>query len=234
MRNFILMTSFAALLAGCGPLALQHGAATVPKGKVAAGASTLIIHEIGQGDAKDSSRTNIGQSAGFVRWGFHDQMDAGLQVYPGGTRADIKLMFVNNDQVSISMNPGIHVGYFTSHSEDPEFDEKTDQSGFMTGYDMTFAVGMKVGGGNEVWVAPRFGSFSMDAKSETKDVDGTFKSDSTINYQGYGGGVGARLKMGEAIWLTPELGIYQRETKSSGFTNRGLSWVPAIGIATGF
>lgn len=233
MKNFVLMMLLAACV-GCGPLALQHGAGTVPKGKVAAGASTLVVHEIGQGAAKDTSRTHVGQSAGFVRWGFHDQLDAGIQVYPAGMRADVKMAFVNTESIAVSINPGIHLGYYTSHSEDPEFDEETDTSAFITGYDMTFAVGKKLGGGSEVWIGPRFGSFSMDYKSESKDADGTFKTDETINYRGYGAGIGAKLKIGEALWITPELGCYQRETKNAGFTDRGLSWVPAIGFATGF
>lgn len=232
IRHLLMMIAVGACL-GCGPLALQHGAATVPKGKVAAGASMLVVHEIGQGDAKDTSRTNLGQSAAFVRWGFHEQFDAGLQVYPAGMRADVKMAFVNTDTLAVAMNPGIHLGYYNDASEGDGYESSS--SAFMTGYDLTIAVGKKMASGSEVWIGPRFGSFSMDYKSKEEDSEGdTFETDITINYRGYGGAVGAKLKVGESLWITPELGCYQRESKSSGAVNRGLSWVPAIGVATGF
>ena len=217
---------------GCGPLALQHGARTAPKGKVAAGGSALIVHEVGQGAAKDSSRTDAGQSAGFVRWGFHEQMDAGVQVYPGGVRGDVKLMLVNEGGLAMSMNPGIHFGHRSATSKDADFE--SNQTATLTGFDMTFAVA-KTFGDTEIWAAPRFGTFTLDSAFKEEDADGdTFEDESTITHRGWGVGFGAKLKMSETLWLVPELGVYQRETKTSGQTDRGLSWVPAIGFATGF
>lgn len=236
MRTVLMMMAVATCLAtvGCGPLALQHGAATVPKGKVAAGASMLAVHEIGQGASKDTSRTDLGQSAAFVRWGIHDQVDAGLQVYPAGMRGDVKLAFVNSDTLAVSMNPGVHLGYYNDTYEDDAGEANT--SALMTGWDLTLAVGKKLGGGGEIWAGPRFGSFKADYKSTEKDDTGstTFEVDTTVNYRGWGGAVGAKLKVGETMWITPELGCYQRESKAGGTNDRGLSWVPAIGIATGF
>ena len=235
MRTVRMMMAGATFLVtvGCGPLALQHGAATVPKGKVAAGASMLVVHEIGQGAAKDTSRTDLGQSAAFVRWGIHDQVDAGVQVYSGGMRGDVKLAFVNSDTLAVSMNPGVHLGYYNDTYEDDV--EETNTTALMTGWDLTIAVGKKLGGGGEVWAGPRFGSFKADYKSVEKDSGTTiFEVDQTVNYRGWGGAVGAKLKMGETLWITPELGCYQRETKAGGSNDRGLSWVPAIGVATGF
>lgn len=216
---------------GCGPLALQHGARTVPKGKVAAGASALVVHEIGQGEAKDSSRTDAGQSAAFVRWGFHEQIDAGLQVYPGGLRSDVKLEITDKDGIAVALSPGLHLGYFSQSSDDDGGD--TSQTAMLTGLDFTIVVA-KTFGDTEVWAAPRFGTFNLDSKYEENFGGDSFESDSTITHRGWGIGFGAKLRATDTLWIVPELGIYQRETQDSGFTDRGLSWVPAVGFATGF
>lgn len=233
MRAFVLsmLLLAAPAVSGCGPLALQHGARTTPKGKVAAGASALVVHEIGQGDAKDSSRTDAGPSAAFVRWGIHEQIDTGVQVYPGGFRGDVKLRLSKPDGIVVALSPGLHLGYYRQGSEEGSDDH--EQAVMLTGMDLTVVVG-KTFGANEVWAAPRFGSFNLDSSYRDNSGGDTFESDSTITHRGWGVGFGAKLKATESLWVIPELGVYQRETKTPGATDRGLSWVPAIGFATGF
>lgn len=232
MRMTVLLALLGAAT-GCMPAMLFQDAQPVGAGKTMVGAATSGSFSHGEGIDKKRGAATFGDTTAFVRHGFSDAVDAGVEVAPGVARADVKVSLPAGTGFRIAIDPGIEGGYAY---------DKEDQGGgaysttalSITGADATLIVGHAIGGGGEAYIAPRFLYESEVQKDKTIDpVNGNSTDKFSTWMRGWGAAVGATLPMGK-LELVPEIGIYATESHSQGDVSRSWAALPGIAFRTRF
>lgn len=222
------------MASACAPLVVQQGARTVRPGSVQAGMSLEAESQTAKDGEYEYQALEIGMTPnGWVRLGLTESLDAGLQFYGSGVRADGKFAPVQTEAIAVAVGVGLGGGYSqTRDTTDESFgSSSTVTSHFWADVGAFFTTAIRPGIDANLALKYLQGElYSRDEYDESTDRSSTQQT-------GFGGALGLAIRRDQ--WtISPEIAVWQVQTRDTEAVDDDppptLIIVPSVGFSVGF